>query len=82
MRMIDDREKRPIRSVSLYLNVREARETLDGLSELLKDPEAYDHFHVYSDDSSREISCSVITKRKLVDLSRYNRIERKVLSED
>lgn len=80
MRMIDDQEKKSLRSVSIYLTPREAGEMWEGLKRLLADPEAYDHFHVYSDDSLREISCSVITERKLADLSRYNRYERKVLS--
>jgi hypothetical protein len=81
MKMIDDQQQRSLTSASLYLTPREAREMRDNLDHLLEDPEAHEHFHVYSDDNSREISCSIITEAKLKNLKKYNKLEQQVLSE-
>jgi len=82
MKIIDDRRKQSVESASLFLTPREAREMRSNLDDLLKDPEAHEHFHVYSDDNSREISCSIITEQKLKDLSKYNSLERQILAEE
>lgn len=82
MKIIDDQRKQPVKSASLFLTPREAREMRDNLDVLLQDPEANEHFHVYSDDNSHEISCSVITESKLKNLKSYNKLEQQVLSEE
>jgi hypothetical protein len=82
MKMIDDQRKQSVKSLSLFLTTREAREMRDNLEHLLADPESNEHFHVYSDDNSREISCSVITESKLKNLKNYNKLEQQVLSEE
>ena len=67
----------------MYLTPEEAEWIKRELDGLLKDPEANEHFHVHSLPSAdREISCSIITKTKLHNLSRYNKLEQKVLSEE
>ena len=76
MRMIDDQRRQSVKSASLFLTPQEAREMRDNLDDLLKDPKAHECFHVYSDDNSREISCSIITDSKLKDLGKYNKIEK------
>ena len=81
MRMLDAKNKNSIRNLQLYLTSKEAREMRDQLDRLLKDPEAIDHFHLHCENSDRELSCSLITKRKLSDLSGYTEEERKILSE-
>ena len=82
MKMINDRAQDAVKSISLYLSPREAEEMRDGLNRLLQDPEAKEHFHVYSDDNKQEISCSIITDVKLKDLSSFNKHERKVLFDE
>ncbi|NIM51416.1 MAG: hypothetical protein GTO22_19565 [Gemmatimonadales bacterium] len=79
--MLDSDRKAPVQALQLYLTQREAEELRDGLSVLLRDPEANKHIHVYDDHMSRELSCSVVTAAKLQDLSRYTKLERRILSE-
>lgn len=50
----------------------------DYLDRLLLDPEAKEHFHVFADDMSREIFFSIITKKKLEDLTGYTKIEPRI----
>jgi len=80
--MIDDKRQCSLKSVSLYLTPREAAEMKSELERLLKDPEANEHFHVYSDRNDREISCSVITEKKLKNIKSFNKVEQKVLTEE
>jgi hypothetical protein len=75
MRMIDFDRKCSVKT-------NEVEQLLDELSTLLQNPEANKHFHVFDDDISREISCSIITDKKLANLKRYNKLEQQVLSED
>ena len=82
MRMLDPNRKAPVDALQLYLTPREAEELRDGLSVLLRDPEANEHIHVYDDDMSRELSCSLVTGAKLRDLSGYTKLERRILSQD
>ena len=53
----------------------------DELDSLLKNPEAIEHFHIYENDMSRELSCSIITEKKLQDIKQYNKLEQKILLE-
>jgi len=80
MRIIDTGRKQSVRCAQLYLTAREARELRQQLEHLLADPEANEHFHVHSDDASREMSCSVVTPRKLAE-GRYTDLERRVFDE-
>ena len=80
MRTIDTDRKQSVRSAQLYLTVREARELRQQLDHLLADPESNEHFHVHADDTHREISCSIVTPRKLTQGS-YTDLERRVFDE-
>lgn len=80
MRMIDTDRKQSARCLQLYLTVKEAREFREYLDSLLADPDANEHFHLFSDDTSREISCSIVTPRKLAH-GCYTDFERRVFDE-
>ncbi|KPJ72350.1 hypothetical protein AMJ52_06615 [candidate division TA06 bacterium DG_78] len=82
MRMIDFDRKCSVKTLAMYLRPNEVEQLRDELGKLLKTPEANEHFHVYENDMSREISCSIITEKKLVNLKKYNKLEQQVLSED
>ena len=69
-----------MRFLQLYLTVREAREFQQHLQILLNDAESNEHFHVHSNDASREISCSIITPHKLAH-GTYTDLERRVFDE-
>ena len=82
MRIIDVDRRQSVRSAQLYFSVREAREIISQLGRLLADPERREHFHVLDDGgTTREISCSIITRTKL-DHGSYTPVERRVLDED
>ena len=81
MRIIDTDREQSARCLQLYLTVREARELRQQLDHILADPEANEHFHVHSDDASREISCSIVTPRKLEN-GNYTELERRVFEEN
>jgi hypothetical protein len=80
MRMLDAEKKRSVRILQLYLTPDEAREMRDRLDELLADPEATTHFHIPVDSAGWELSCSIVTPRKL-QTTRYTQLERKLLEE-
>ena len=80
MRIIDTDREQSVRCLQLYLTVREAREFQQHLQHLLADADSNEHFHVNSDDASREISCSIITPQKLAH-GTYTDLERKVFDE-
>lgn len=80
MRMIDRDRQQSVRCAQLYITIREARELRQQLAHLLADPESNEHFHVHADDTLREISCSIITPRKLAQGS-YTDLERRVFDE-
>ncbi len=67
MRFLDAEGKSDLRNLQLYLTPTEAREMVEQLSTLLDDPDAFEHFHVFSDDGGWELSCSLVTARKLSD---------------
>jgi flagellar biosynthesis/type III secretory pathway protein FliH len=81
MRMLDLENEASVRVLQIYLTPKEAEELRNKLAELLKDPEANEHFHVFADDMSRELSCSIITEKKLCDISGYTNLEKKILTE-
>ncbi len=81
MRMFDPDTKKSIRNLQLYLSPYEAMDIVKQLEELLKNPEAKEHFHVFCENSGREISCSLLTKHKLSDLSGYTNDEQRILLE-
>ena len=82
MRMIDLGRNCSVKVQAMYLTPNEARQLVSELNKLLENPEANEHFHVYEEDMSREISCSIITEKKLANLKQYNKLEQQVLSED
>ena len=81
MRMLDFENKSSVWNLQLYLSLKEAENLRDGLNDLLKDSEANEHFHVMCENSGREVSCSIITKKKLSNISKYTKIEQKILLE-
>lgn len=70
MRILDGDQQLPVWNVQLYLTPSEAHQIVAALTRLLTDPEENDHEHVASLDGLREISVSLVTPRKLEDLSR------------
>lgn len=81
MRMIDCEKKCSVKNIALYLTIGEAKQLRDELEGLLKDPEAKEHFHVADiKGPTREISCSIITERKLRE-GKYTELEQKILKE-
>ena len=82
MRIIDLNKKCSINAMSVYLTRNEAEQFRDELNRLLKNPEADEHFHIYEDNMFREISCSIITEKKLRNIKRYNKLERMILGGD
>ena len=81
MRMIDYDRKTSVKALGIYLTPQEAEELSRNLNKLIQNPEAYEHFHVYQHDMSREISCSIITENKLNNIKSYNKIEQQILLE-
>ena len=79
--MIDLDRESPVERLSLYLTPQAAEWLRNELDALLKDPEAWTHFHVLAEDTGRELSCSIITKSKLSEIHRYNKLEQRILSE-
>ncbi len=78
MRFLDADGTSNVRNLQLYLTPAEAKEIVQQLTTLLSDPEAEEHFHVFSEDGGWEMSCSLITERKLSD-TRYTKRELAVL---
>lgn len=81
MRMLDPERKISVCNLQLYLTPKEAEQLKKDLAELLGNPEANEHFHLFSEDMSRELSCSLVTKEKLKHISRYTKLERQILTE-
>lgn len=80
MRMLDVERKQAVRALQLYLTSEEAVQLVEGLTRLLRDPEASEHEHL-GIDLSREFSFSLVTPAKLARLERYTKLERQILSE-
>ena len=79
MRILDSSSDKQVGQVQLYLSAAEARELVASLGKLLGDPEAKDHFHVFSEDGGAELSCSIVTARKLA-AGGYTPAERKAMA--
>jgi hypothetical protein len=80
MRMLDVDREHGVRKLQFYLSVTEATQLRDELSELLQSPEANEHLHVFAEDMSRELSCSIVTDSKLRQ-GGYTRLERDIFDE-
>lgn len=80
MRILDTERKQSVMVLQLYLTVREATEFRKQLDGPLADPETNEHFHTFADDMSRELSCSILTPRKL-ESGHYTELERKIFNE-
>jgi len=81
--MIDSDKENSVRTLSLYLTVKEAEKMIRELKNLLNDPDGNEHFHIFDEKvPEKEISCSLITEKKLKNLDKYNEIERKIFLED
>ena len=80
MRMLDIDREHSVRVLQLYLTSKEAKELRDELSNLLQNPEHNLHFHVFAENMSRELSCSITTPIKLKE-DGYTKLERKIFEE-
>jgi len=78
MRFLDANTKADIRNLQLYLTVKEAKEMVQSLEALLADAEAPEHFYVISQDGGWELSCSLITIKKL-SVAKYTKREMEIL---
>ena len=81
MKMLDVENKSSVWNLQLYLTEAEAKELQAEISKLLKNPEENEHFHLFSEDSGRELSCSLLTPNKLKNISTYSKLEQKLLTE-
>ena len=79
--MIDLDTESSVKRLSLYLTPQAAEWLRNELDTLLRDPEAWEHFHILAEDTGRELSCSIITKAKLREIGRYNKLEQRILPE-
>ena len=66
VRAIESEPERRLQQVQLYLSAAEARKLIADLGNLLADPEQNEHFHLFSEDGGSELSCSIVTAKKLV----------------
>jgi hypothetical protein len=78
--MLDLDRELSVSVLQLYLTPKEAMDIRNELDKLLSDPEANKHFHVFAEDMSRELSCSIVTARKLAKPG-YTDLERKIFNE-
>jgi hypothetical protein len=81
MRILDTDNQGPVRRIQLYLTPREAADLRHALERLLENPEANEHEHVVAEDASRDLSLSIVTARKLQELTRYTDAERRMFAE-
>jgi hypothetical protein len=81
MRILDTDNQGPVRRIQLYLTPREAADLRDALDQLLDDPEATANERVLAEDTSRDISVSIVTASKLRELRRYSDAERRMFAE-
>jgi hypothetical protein len=65
MRLINPESDETVGQAQLYLSPNEARSLVKEIEKLLIDPEASEHFHLFSEDGGCEVSCSVVTGAKL-----------------
>ena len=79
--MIDMHSKAAVRLLQLYLAPKEALEFRNELDRLIANPEANEHSHIYSEDTSCELSFSILTENKLKNIKSYTKLEQKILTE-
>ena len=67
MRIFDWQAEKRLRQVALYLTLREAQELHEFLTYAIKHPNVEDHIHVFSKSANPEdeLSCEILTERKL-----------------
>jgi hypothetical protein len=80
MHFLDTVREQEVREIQIYLSVREATQLRALLDRLLTNPDAMEHYHLPSDDRSRELSCSILTPNKL-ETGHYTDLEKKMFSE-
>ena len=78
VRFLDAEGTSDVRDLQLYVTPKEAEELVRELTKLLSDPEANEHFHLFSSDGEWELSCSIITERKMSE-GKYTKHEQAVL---
>lgn len=81
MRFLNADEQTSIFNVQMYLTVDEADALHGALARLLRDPSAIEHEHVLAGDGLRELSVSLVTPEKLIDLSGYSKAEQAMFKE-
>ena len=81
MRLLDIDSDKAVSQAQLYLTTNEAEQLLADLRSLLANSEASEHHHLFSEDGGCEISYSLITSKKLenISLSKYTAREQKLL---
>jgi hypothetical protein len=80
MRMLDVDREQGVRVLQLYLSSAEAEELHRHLGELIRNPEAIEHRHLFAEDMSRELSLSILTGSKRASAG-YTRVERRIFDE-
>ena len=65
MRMLEPDGRGQIVQLQLYLSLSEAQDCMKELDKLIADPEAMEHFHLFSRDGGAELSVSIVTRAKL-----------------
>ena len=81
MRILDTDNQGPVRRIHIYLTPGEAASLKRALERLLQDPEATEVERVVADDSSRDLSVSIVTLAKLHERARYTDAERRMFAE-
>ncbi|HZM26523.1 MAG TPA: hypothetical protein VFB89_04160 [Gemmatimonadales bacterium] len=81
MRILDTDNQGPVRRIHVYLTPGEAEKLTRALNRLLLDPEASEAQRVLADDSTRDLSVSIVTPAKLQDTKRYTDAERRMFAE-
>lgn len=79
MRMFDPNGGEVVSQLQLYLSPSEAKKLASELETLIRDPEANEHCHLFSEDGSDELSVSIVTEAKLAR-GGYTAQERKAFS--
>lgn len=81
MRLLDVKEDNVVKLGQLYLTESEAHKLVKDLQSLLVEPEACKHHHLISDDGGSELSYSIVTQKKLNNVtdSKYSQRELNVL---
>ncbi len=81
MRMLDVEKKSSVWNIQLYLTADEAQELYTELGKLIEQPESNNHIHIFSQESGRELSCSILTQKKMERTSSYSKLEQRILQE-